>query len=40
VVDPAFYQGDHAEISRAVEGLEALETELAQAYQRWFELEG
>ncbi len=38
--DPAFYQGEHTEVSKSVERLKTLETELAQAYQRWVELEG
>ena len=40
MIDPAFYQGDYAEVGMAVERLKALETELAQVYQRWVELEG
>ena len=39
MVDPIFYQGDYAEVSQTVERLKTLETELAQAYQRWVELE-
>jgi ATP-binding cassette subfamily F protein uup len=39
VADPAFYQGDHTEVSRVVARLKTLETELAQVYQRWVELE-
>lgn len=39
MADAAFYQQDSAEITRAVERLKALEEELAQAYQRWEELE-
>ena len=38
--DPAFYQGEHTQVSRSVKRLKTLETELAQAYQRWVELEG
>ena len=40
LADPVFYQGDHSEVNRGVERLKTLETELAQAYQRWVELEG
>jgi len=39
MVDPAFYQGDYAKVGQAVERLRTLETELAQVYQRWVELE-
>ncbi|MFN2232763.1 MAG: ATP-binding cassette domain-containing protein [Anaerolineales bacterium] len=38
--DPAFYQGDHHKVNQAVARLKALEAEIAQAYQRWAELEG
>jgi len=38
--DPAFYQGDHTQVSQAVERLKTLEAEIAQVYQRWVELEG
>ena len=37
--DPAFYQQDSAEITRAVNRMHELEVELAAAYQRWEELE-
>jgi ATP-binding cassette subfamily F protein uup len=37
---PAFYQQDSAEIAREAERLKTLQDELAQAYQRWEELEG
>jgi len=37
--DPTFYQRDNAEISNTVNRLKELEEELAQAYQRWEELE-
>jgi ATP-binding cassette subfamily F protein uup len=40
MADPAFYQRESAEITRDVDRLKALEEELAQAYQRWEELEG
>jgi ABC transport system ATP-binding/permease protein len=36
---PQFYQQDNVEITRAVNRLKELETTLAQAYQRWEELE-
>jgi ATP-binding cassette subfamily F protein uup len=39
MADPAFYQRDSAEIARTVSRLKELEEELAQAYQRWEELE-
>ena len=39
LADPAFYQRDNAEISQAVNRLKEIEDELAQAYQRWEELE-
>jgi ATP-binding cassette subfamily F protein uup len=39
MADPAFYQQDSAEISRAANRLKELEEELAQAYLRWEELE-
>ena len=38
--DPAFYQQDNAEITRAVDRLKELQDELALAYARWEELEG
>jgi ATP-binding cassette subfamily F protein uup len=37
---PSFYQQDSAEITRAVDKLKELQDELAQAYERWEELEG
>jgi ATP-binding cassette subfamily F protein uup len=37
--DPAFYQRDSSEIAATVSHLKELEEELAQAYQRWEELE-
>jgi ATP-binding cassette subfamily F protein uup len=40
LADPVFFQGEHTEISQAVERLEALQTELTEAYQRWVELDG
>jgi ATP-binding cassette subfamily F protein uup len=40
MADPAFYQRDSAEIVRAAARVQELEQELAQAYQRWEELEG
>ncbi len=39
MASPAFYQRDNTEITRTVERLKELETELANAYQRWEELE-
>jgi ABC transport system ATP-binding/permease protein len=39
VTDPAFYQGDYLEVGQVVERLKTLESELAQTYQRWVELE-
>ena len=36
---PTFYQQDSAEIAQAVDRLKGLQDELAQAYQRWEELE-
>ncbi|GAB4539998.1 MAG: ATP-binding cassette domain-containing protein [Anaerolineales bacterium] len=39
MAQPAFYQQDSANIARAAERLQALQDELAQAYQRWEELE-
>ena len=39
LADPAFYQRDNAEISRAVNRLKEIESKLAQSYQRWEELE-
>jgi ATP-binding cassette subfamily F protein uup len=38
--DPAFYQDDHHKVNQAVARLKTLEKEIAQAYQRWAELEG
>jgi ATP-binding cassette subfamily F protein uup len=38
--NPAFYQGDYAKVSQAVERLKTLEAEIAQVYQRWVELDG
>ena len=40
ISDPTFYQGDHTEVSRVIERLKILETEIVEAYQRWVELEG
>jgi ATP-binding cassette subfamily F protein uup len=40
MADPAFYQQDSAEITRAVDRLKELQDELSQAYARWEELEG
>jgi ATP-binding cassette subfamily F protein uup len=37
---PSFYQQDSVEITREVDRLKTLQDELAQAYQRWEELEG
>jgi len=37
--DPAFYKKESAEIARAKERLESLETELEKSYQRWEALE-
>ena len=37
--DPAFYQQDSAESTRAVNRMHELEVQLAAAYQRWEELE-
>jgi len=39
MADPAFYQGDAAEIARSANRLKELEDELAKAYQRWQELD-
>ena len=39
MADPAFYQRDSEEIAQAAHRLKQLEAELAQAYQRWEELE-
>ncbi len=39
MASPAFYQRDNADITKTVERLKELETELANAYQRWEELE-
>jgi ATP-binding cassette subfamily F protein uup len=39
LADPAFYQNNNAEVSRAVERLKAVENELQQIYRRWEELE-
>jgi ATP-binding cassette subfamily F protein uup len=39
MADPVFYQRDNAEIAQAANRLKELEEELAQAYQRWEELE-
>ncbi|HEX2979707.1 MAG TPA: ATP-binding cassette domain-containing protein [Anaerolineaceae bacterium] len=39
MADPAFYQGDSQDMAQVVERLKQLEEELAQAYQRWEELE-
>jgi ATP-binding cassette subfamily F protein uup len=38
--DPAFYQQESQEISRAAARLKELDEELGQAYGRWEELEG
>jgi ATP-binding cassette subfamily F protein uup len=37
--DPAFYQGDHHKVNQAVARLKTVEAEIAQAYQRWADLE-
>ena len=39
MASPAFYQRDNADITKTVERLKELEIELANAYQRWEELE-
>jgi ATP-binding cassette subfamily F protein uup len=39
LADPAFYQNNNAEVSRAVERLKTLENELQRVYRRWEELE-
>ncbi len=39
MADPAFYQQDNAEITRAANRVNQLAEELAQAYHRWEELE-
>ena len=39
MADPAFYQQDSSEITRAANRLKELEEELALAYQRWEDLE-
>ncbi|HHH28604.1 MAG TPA: ABC transporter ATP-binding protein, partial [Polyangiaceae bacterium] len=39
MADPAFYQGQGAEVAAATARLEALEAELETAYARWTELE-
>jgi ATP-binding cassette subfamily F protein uup len=39
MADPAFYQQDNAEITRAANRLKELEEELAHAFRRWEELE-
>ena len=39
MADPAFYQQENAEITRAVNRLKELEQELSQAYARWETLE-
>ncbi len=39
MASPDFYQQDSLKISQAVERLKELEAELAQAFQRWAELE-
>ncbi|MDR3578175.1 MAG: ATP-binding cassette domain-containing protein [Anaerolineaceae bacterium] len=39
MADPAFYQQDSSEITRAATRLKELEEELAQAFDRWEELE-
>jgi ATP-binding cassette subfamily F protein uup len=38
--DPLFYQRDSAEIARDAARLKELEDQLAQAFERWEELEG
>ncbi|HND47415.1 MAG TPA: hypothetical protein PLL95_02585, partial [Anaerolineales bacterium] len=38
--DPAFYQQEGSIITQAVERLEQIHKELAQAYERWGELDG
>ena len=39
MADPAFYRSDGGEIAEAKARLEALERELAAAYERWEALE-
>jgi ATP-binding cassette subfamily F protein uup len=39
MADPVFYQRDSAEIAQAANRLKEIEEELAQAYERWEELE-
>jgi ABC transport system ATP-binding/permease protein len=39
MADPAFYQRDSAEIAISANRLRELEEELAQAFQRWEELD-
>jgi ATP-binding cassette subfamily F protein uup len=40
MADPAFYQQESEEISRAAARLKELDEQLGQAYGRWEELEG
>ena len=40
MADPAFYQQNAENITRAKNRLDEIETELAQVYERWEELEG
>ncbi len=40
MASPAFYQRTEAEITADANRLKEMETELAEAYQRWEELEG
>ena len=39
MADPAFYRQDPAEIVKAKARLQSLEKDVAEAYQRWEELE-
>ncbi|MCP4138999.1 MAG: ATP-binding cassette domain-containing protein [Chloroflexi bacterium] len=39
LADPAFYQNNNVEVSRAVERLKVIEASLEEIYQRWEELE-
>lgn len=40
VAQPDFYQGDHAEVQKALDDLAAIQGELEAAFERWSELEG
>ena len=40
LADPAFFKQGGAEVGRATQRLEKIESELAAAYARWTELEG